>query len=309
MKYKDYYAVLGVAPDATLEQIKKAYRLMAKAHHPDMSKASGAEDRFKDAAEAYACLKHPDKRAAYDALGKVPDGQGFSPTQDWEQHFSNGHADFEGMDLADLLASLNAQSQRQHHTNTPQIGKDQQDTVHISLADSLNGSSMSFSMRDADSEKHIEVKIPAGIRQGQKIRLRGMGGKGRNGGRNGDIYLHVELLPHPLFKPVADDLYFELAVTPWEAVLGAEIEIPTLQDSVMLTLAPGTRNGQKLRIKGKGLPAAHQQRGDLYAVVHLETPSVITAQDRIHYQALADSSTFNPRTTPTKEAPRAQPLH
>jgi curved DNA-binding protein len=213
------------------------------------------------------------------------------------------------MDLADLLASLNAQSHRSRDANTPHNGKDQQDAVHISLAESVTGCRMNFSMRDGDKEKHIEVNIPAGIRQGQKVRLKGMGGKGRNGGRDGDIYLHVELLPHPLFKPAADDLYFELAVTPWEAVLGAEIEIPTLQDSVMLTLAPGTRNGQKLRIKGKGLPAAHQQRGDLYAVVHLETPSVITAQDRIHYQALADSSIFNPRTTPTKEAPRAQPLH
>ena len=112
MKYKDYYAVLGVNTDATLDEIKKAYRLLAKAHHPDMSKASGAEERFKNAAEAYACLKNTEKRAAYDALGKVPEGQGFSPTQDWGQQFSNGQANFEGMDLADLLASLNAHSQR-----------------------------------------------------------------------------------------------------------------------------------------------------------------------------------------------------
>jgi curved DNA-binding protein len=305
MKYKDYYAVLGVQADATLEDIKKAYRLLAKAHHPDMSKASGAEDRFKEAAEAYACLKNPEKRAAYDALGKVPAGQGFSPTQDWEQQFSNGQGHFDGMDLADLLASLNAQSHRSRDANTPHNGKDQQDAVHISLADSVTGCRMNFSMRDGDKEKHIEVNIPAGIRQGQKVRLKGMGGQGRNGGRNGDIYLHVELLPHLLFKPVADDLYFELAVTPWEAVLGAEIEIPTLQDSVMLTLAPGTRHGQKLRIKGKGLPAAHQQRGDLFALVHLETPPVISAQDKLHYQALADASTFNPRSTLLKEAQRA----
>ena len=256
MKYKDYYAVLGVAQDATLEDIKKAYRLLAKAHHPDMSKASGAEDRFKEAAEAYACLKNADKRAAYDALGRVPEGQGFSPPPAWREHFGANPQHMADMDLADLLASLNARARAGPASNAPHTGKDQQDSVHISLSDTVTGSHMNFSLRDGDKEKHIEVNIPAGIRQGQKIRLRGMGGKGSNGGRNGDIYLHVELIPHPVFKPLADDLYFELAVTPWEAVLGAEIEIPTLQDSVMLSLPPGTRNGQKLRIKGKGLPAA-----------------------------------------------------
>ena len=305
MKYKDYYAVLCVKPDASLDDIKKAYRLLAKAHHPDMSKASGAEDRFKEAAEAYACLKHPDKRAAYDALGKVPEGQGFSPPPDWGENFGANPQHFADMDLADLLASLNAHARAGPASNAPHNGKDQQDSVHISLSDTVTGSHMNFSLRDGDAEKHIEVNIPAGIRQGQKIRLRGMGGKGRNGGRNGDMYLHVELLAHKVFKPVADDLYFELAITPWEAVLGAEIEIPTLQDSVMLNLPAGTRNGQKLRIKGKGLPAAHQKRGDLFAVVHLETPSQITDAERLHYQALADSSTFNPRTTIPKEAKRA----
>lgn len=309
MKYKDYYAVLGVPADASLEDIKKAYRLLAKTHHPDMSKAVGAEDRFKEAAEAYACLKNPEKRAAYDALGKVPEGHGFTPPPGWENHFANGQQDFDGMDLADLLASLNARSQGHHFSNAPRNGADHQNTVSVSLIDSLRGCTMAFTLQAGSEEKHIEVKIPAGMRRGQKIRLRGMGGQGHKGGKNGDLFLTVELAPHPLFKPVNHDLYVELGVSPWEAVLGAEIEIPTLEGSVMLTLPAGTRNGQQLRIKSKGLPAPEHQRGDLYAVVHLELPSQVSEADRLHYKALAASSTFDPRPNLTQEIHHAHPSH
>jgi curved DNA-binding protein len=291
MKYKDYYAVLGVARDATLEDIKKAYRLLAKAHHPDMSNAAGAEERFKEAAEAYGCLKNPEKRAAYDALGRVPEGQGFTPSSEWENHFASGQHDFNGLDLSDLLASLNARQQGHAFSNAPRNGQDHQDSVRVSLLNALKGCTMNFSLQGSGEGKHIEVKIPAGIRQGQKIRLRGMGGTGHNGGRNGDMFLNVELLPDPLFKSIGNDLYLELGLSPWEAVLGAEIEIPTLGGSVMLTLAPGTRSGQKLRIKGQGLPSALQQRGDQYAVVHLETPQSVSEEERLHYQALAASFT------------------
>ena len=305
MQYKDYYAILGVAPDASLEHIKKAYRLLAKTHHPDMSKEVGAEERFKEAAEAYACLKNPEKRAAYDALGKGVEGQGFTPPPEWENQFANGQHDFSGMDLSDLLASLNASSQGRHFSNAPRNGEDTQNSVRISMGDSLNGCSMALHLQSREADKHIEVKIPPGVRVGQKIRLKGMGGQGRHGGRNGDMFLNVELLPHPLFKPHDSDLYFELAVCPWEAVLGADIEIPTLEGNVVLTLPPGTKHGQKLRIKGKGLAAAQHQRGDLYAVVHLETPSSVTDDERGHYQALAATSTFDPRAHLLQETPHA----
>ena len=303
MKYKDYYAVLGIANDATLEQIKKAYRLLAKAHHPDMSKEPGAEERFKEAAEAYACLKNPEKRAAYDALGRMPQAQGFAPPQDWSNAYAHGQTSFSDMDFADLFASLRGKSHG-YSSNSPQsdyshtqplTGRDLKDTVQISLIDSLMGCKMAFALRGGEQEKHIEVTIPAGVRKGQSIRLRGMGGEGRRGGIPGDMYLHVELLPHPIFKPLGDDLYFDLAVAPWEAVLGAEIEVPTLQDPVILTLPCGTRNAQKLRIKGRGLPAGSGKRGDLFGVVHLENPPDVTDEERVLYQSLAKVSNFNPR--------------
>ena len=297
MKYKDYYAVLGVASDATLEQIKKAYRLLAKAHHPDMSKEVGAEERFKDAAEAYACLKNPEKRAAYDALGKVPEDEGFSPPAGWGSTYAHGQTSFEDMDLADLLASLSAHSKGTSAHSQPLPGRDLKDTVHISMLDSLLGCKMTFLIKGGHAEKHIEVSIPAGVRQGQSIRLRGMGGEGRRGGPPGDMYLNVDLLSHPMFKRIGEDLYFNLAVTPWEAVLGAEIEVPTLQSPVILSLPAGTQNAQKLRIKGRGLPGTNLQRGDLFAVIHLEIPSNVTDEERHLYQSLAKASSFNPRHT------------
>jgi len=163
------------------------------------------------------------------------------------------------------------------------------------MVDSLLGCKRLFNVKSAVGEKTIEVTIPPGVRSGQNIRLRAMGGLGQSGGDAGDMYLHIELLPHKTLKPVGDDLYFEMALTPWEAVLGAEIEVATLQEAVILSVPHGTLHSQKLRIKGRGLPAKDGKRGDLFAVVHIETPANVTDEEKLIYQSLAKLSNFNPR--------------
>ena len=297
MKFKDYYAILGISRDADLEQIKKAYRKLARTHHPDMSKAADAESKFKDAAEAYATLKNPEKRAAYDALGQSKVGSNFSPPPEWRDQYTGSETQFNEMDLADLLASLGRRSGNQNTRDHSIAGRDFQDVVQITLNDALQGTNLKLKLMDTGKERELEVRIPAVVNQGKKIRLRGMGGKGFNGGVDGDIYLHVELKPHPLFKPVGIDLYFELALAPWEAVLGSELEMPTLEGSVMLTVPIGTRHGQKLRIKGRGLSEGQGARGDLFAVVHIETPNEVSPEELKLFQELALVSKFNPRKT------------
>ena len=297
MKYKDYYAVLGISRDADLDQIKKAYRKLARAHHPDMSKAVDAESKFKEAAEAYATLKNPEKRAAYDSLCESKEGSNFSPPPQWRDQYTGSETQFDEMDLADLLASLGRRSGNASTRDQSIPGRDFKDVVQITLNDALQGTNLMLKLMDNGKERELEVRIPAGVNQGKKIRLRGMGGKGFNGGVDGDIYLHVELKPHALFKPVGIDLYVELALAPWEAVLGSEIEIPTLEGSVMLTIPVGTRHGQKLRIKGRGLSEGQVARGDLFAVVHIETPNEVSPEELKLFQELALASKFNPRKT------------
>ena len=296
MKYKDYYAVLGVAKDADLEQIKKAYRKLARTHHPDLSKKSDAEAQFKEVAEAYNTLKNPEKRQAYDALGQVGVGGNFTPPPTWQDRYQDGPTSFDQMDLADLLDSLSKRSSHPYRSTQAMSGQDLENTVEISLKDALLGTMVRFKVFEQGHEKELEVRIPAGVNMGKKLRLKGLGTKGLNGGAQGDLYLHIQLQAHPLFKPLGQDLYFDLALTPWEAVLGAEIEIPTLEDPVILSVPAHTRNGQKLRIKSRGLGIPMGARGDLFAVVHIEPPLHPSEQEMDLYQQLAKLSNVNPRT-------------
>ena len=309
MKFKDYYAVLGVPRDASLEQIKKAYRRLAREHHPDMAKATGSESRFKDAAEAYATLKDTEKRAAYDALGSAPTGADFSPPPQWRQDFGGGGSPMDDMDLADLFASMGRGHPFGQGNTQPRKGQDHEDAVHISLQDALLGAQMRLQLHDGEGLRELDVRIPPGVRQGQKIRLRGMGGAGRNGGAAGDLYLHVELKPHAVFRPVGKDLYFDLAITPWEATLGADVEVPTLEGPVLLAVPAGTRTGQKLRLKSRGLADAKAERGDLYGLVHLETAPHPSAEVKKLYAQLAEISQFNPRSTAVSGAHHATADH
>ncbi|BCO25902.1 curved DNA-binding protein [Rhodoferax lithotrophicus] len=298
MKYKDYYATLGVPRDADIDQIKKAYRKLARTHHPDMSKAADAEAHFKDVAEAYATLKDTAKRAAYDELGHPKAGAEFAPPPNWRQDFSaNGDA-FQDLDLADLLASLGRGQRGAASATMPRKGRDYESAVTITLADARRGSIVNLNLADASGERTLEVTIPPGVRQDQKLRLRGKGGKGHNGASDGDIYLHISLAPHTVFRPDGLDLYFDLALAPWEAALGTEVEVPTLDGPVLLTVPAGTRSGRTLRLRGRGLADG---RSDIYAIVHIDVPTTLTDSERTLYQELARISHFNPRIVALKE--------
>lgn len=295
MKYKDYYATLGVPRDATLEQIKKAYRKLARQYHPDVSKDPEAESKFKELAEAYVTLKSPEKRSAYDDIGKQVPGEEFAPPPTWERNAGGSAQDFPDIDLADLLAAMGHGRAGRQADRAPMPGRDFDTTVHISLEQAHLGTRLTLELDDGGTGRALEVTIPAGVRDGQKLRLRGQGGKAHRGGPNGDIYLHIALAPHPLFQVQQHDLYFNLALSPWEAALGAQVEIPTLGNPMLLTVPAGTRHARKLRVRGQGLANGHGGRGDFYAVVHLEIPKTLSAREQELFRELASASDFNPR--------------
>ena len=300
MKYKDYYEALGVPRDADLGQIKKAYRKLAREHHPDMTKAKGSEARFKDVAEAYATLKDPEKRKAYDELGRRPAGQEFAPPPQWEQHFGKRDGGFGDIDLEELLASLGrgrGGAGGGQRAARPVDGRDYETSVSLSLEDAHRGTTVNLEVGEGEGARTLEIKIPAGVSDGQKLRLKGKGGKGRSGGADGDIYLHLALAAHPVFRADKHDLYFDLLLAPWEAALGAELEVPTLDGPVVLTVPAGTRSGRKLRLRARGMATgtATGGRGDLYAVAVIDVPATLGDQERELFSQLAKVSNFNPR--------------
>lgn len=306
MKYKDYYAALGVPVDADLLQIKKAYRKLARQHHPDVSKAPDAESRFKEAAEAYATLKDPEKRAAYDELGRRPTGEEFSAPPQWRHDHAAEAAGFENAELADLLAALG----RRHAGGfargpVPQHGQDYETAARISLDDAHHGTTINLDLNEREGVKTLQVTIPAGVTEGQKLRLRGKGGKGQQGGTDGDIYLHITLAPHAIFRPDGHDLHFDLVLAPWEAALGKDVEVPTLDGPVMLTIPAGTQSGRKLRLRERGLANSRGGRGHLYATVRIDVPATLTEKERDLFNQLAQVSGFNPRTVDNKERDHA----
>lgn len=299
MKYKDYYETLGVPRNADLDQIKKAYRKLARTYHPDVSKAPDAEARFKDAAEAYATLKDTGKRAAYDELGHPKAGAEFAPPPQWQEDFAADGQSFKDIDLADLLAAFGrGQHGRAGGAAMPVKGRDFDSAITITLNDARHGCTVNLGLSDAEGERSLEVTIPPGVRQDQKLRLRGKGGKGQHSAPDGDIYLHIALAPHPLFRPDGLDLYFDLTLAPWEAALGAELEVPTLDGNVLLTVPALTRAGRMLRLRGRGLANG---RSDLYALVRIDVPPNLSERERTLFQELALASTFNPRTVAPKE--------
>lgn len=306
MKYKDYYAILGVARDASADHIKKAYRKLARKYHPDVSKEKNAEEKFKEVAEAYETLKEADKRAAYDRLGSYQPGQDFRPPPDWQHDFSGGQFSFDDLDLADLFAGLRGGGFHRAggRPNAPLPGEDYEVNVRISLEQSYHGTTLDLDLQlpEYDGQgrlrrlpRSFKARIPKGATDGQRLRLAGKGGKGLNGGRDGDLYLNVSLEPHRLYRVSGHDLYLDLPLAPWEAVLGATVEIPTLGGPVRLKIKPGTHAGQQLRLSKRGLPKPREGEGDLYAIVQVAVPTVVHDRERALYEQLARESAYAPR--------------
>ena len=300
VKFRDYYEVLGVPRTATAEEIKRAYRQLARKHHPDLQVASErarASERFKEINEANEVLSDPDKRAKYDALGAnwkggmdftpPPDtGRGPSVTTDWEGFgdFSDFFGSIFGRPPGGRAGAGRAGADRAG-VRMPIPGNDVEGELPLTLDDVLHGGQRRITV----DGRSLDVTIPRGIRDGATLRLAGQGGPGINGGPAGDVYLRVRLLPHPRYRVVGDDLEMDLPLWPWQAVLGAEVRVDTPDGPVTLTVPPGTQSGQRLRLRGRGLPR-DGARGDLYAVVRVVVPTRPSAAEREVYEMLRRSA-------------------
>jgi len=307
MKYKDYYAVLGLERGATDEAIKKAYRRLARKYHPDVSKEAGAEEKFKEVAEAYQTLKDPEKRSAYDQLGAHQPGQEFQPPPDWQQHWQpSGDESFstEGLDLSELFERMRAGRGRGGGAHVSMPGQDYEIAVPITIAQAYHGTEidLDLNMPEYDAQGQLrrvphafKARVPKGASDGQRLRVPGKGGKGFNGGRNGDLYLNISLRPHALYRASGHDLYLDLPLAPWEAVLGTSVEVPTPGGLVRLTVPRNTQAARHLRLPRRGLPTPAGGQGDLYAVVLIVVPSVAGEPEVALYRQLEEVSAFDPR--------------
>jgi curved DNA-binding protein len=316
MQFKDYYAILGLASTASDEEIKRAYRKLARKYHPDVSKESGAEEKFKEVAEAYQTLKDPDRRAAYDQLGSHRAGEEIHPPPDWQQQWQGnvGGAPFsaEQMDLSDLFSHLGAGMRA--GGRMAMAGQDFEIAVPITIEAAYSGTEIDLDLNMPEYDQNgrlqrvphaFKARVPKGATDGQRLRIAGKGGRGVNGGRNGDLYLDISLRPHPLYRATGHDLYLDLPLAPWEAVLGTAVEVPTLGGRVRLKIPPGTQAGQHLRLPRRGLPKPKGGQGDLYAIVQIVVPSVAGEPERALYQQLAAASAFDPRVHLAQETGHA----
>lgn len=311
MEYKDYYKTLGVERSATADEIRAAYRKLARKYHPDVSKEKDAEERFKEVGEAYEVLKDPEKREAYDQLGSNwKQGQEFRPPPGWSP---SGGAGFEfrsgqggQADFSDFFSSIfgnmgggfggggfNQQGFGQNAgTRQNTRGQDQQTKIQIDLEDSLQGAKRSISLRSASGDRTLTVNIPKGIKSGQKIRLNGQGQTGLGGA--GDLLLEVEFNPHRLYKVEGSDLTMNLPVAPWEAALGATVKIPLPDGShADVKIPANSRSGRKMRLKERGLPS--KPAGDLYLILEIALPTADTPRAKELYEQMAKELAFNPR--------------
>jgi curved DNA-binding protein len=321
MEFKDYYAALGVDRTASADEIKRAYRQLARKYHPDVSQEKDAEARFKDVGEAYEVLKDPEKRAAYDEAGRrwQQGAAAGGPPPGWDTGFEFHNADFgeavagDEADYSDFFEALFGrhmrgarQQARRAHAGTRTTGlrgEDHHAKIEIDLADAYRGAQRTVTLRmpvtdDAGEvqlqQRQVQVTIPPGIRPGQHLRLAGQGGAGFNGGPAGDLYLEVEFRPHPHFHVDGRDVTLELPVAPWEAALGATVVAPTPDGSVELQVPRGSKGGRRLRLRGKGLPGSTP--GDLYVVLQIALPPPDSPDVEEAYRALQRSAAaFSPR--------------
>ncbi len=309
--YKDYYKLMGVERDASQDEIKRAYRKLARKYHPDVSKETDAELRFKELGEAYAVLKDPEKRAAYDELGADwKAGQEFRPPPDWGAGFEFSGSGFDGAGAgahSDFFEQLFGRSTGFQHgaSDTHRFrarGEDHHAKVLIDLEDAYSGATRAISLRtpELDATSHVitkdrtlNVKIPKGVIQGQKIRLSGQGSPGHGGGKSGDLYLEIAFRSHRFYRPDGKDIHLGLPVTPWEAALGATVKVPTPIGPVDLKIPAGTSNGNKLRLKGRGIPGSPP--GDFYVTTEVTLPPAESDKEKEIYKKMQQEMPYNPR--------------
>ena len=323
MQFKDYYKILGIDRDAGQDEIKKAYRKLAHRYHPDISKDPEGEEKFKEVNEAYKTLKDPELRKAYDELGTHRAGEQFKPPPDWASHFSQpggggfstgdyaSAGGFEGIDLSELFEELarsrsgarGGQGSRAGH-GFAMPGQDFEVAAKISLEQAFTGTllDLHLDMPEYDPEGRLrrvpvefKARIPKGVVNGQRLRLAGKGGKGMHGGPSGDLYLQIEFNEHPIFKPQDHDLYLDLPISPWEAALGLQVQVPTLDGAVSLKIPAGVQAGRKLRLQGKGLPKPKSGEGDLLVIIGIAVPTHLSDEEKRLLEALREKGSFNPR--------------
>lgn len=308
MEYKDYYKIMGVDSKATPEEIKRCYRKLARKYHPDVSKEPGAEEKFKELGEAYDVLHDPEKRAKYDQYGQYwkEQGQGYQPgpsrSTNRQSRATSSPFDGEGgADFEEFINSIFRQRAEQEHASFYAQGRDIHAKLTISLEDSFHGAEkvLQLDVPVTDKQGHlryekksIKAKIPKGISDKQQIRLKGQGGKG-SGEQAGDLYLEINLSPHPLFHLQKKDIYLQLPITPWEAALGSTIQVPTLAGAVNLKIPKLSQSGKQMRLKGRGLPG--NPPGDQYLTLQIVIPQTENAEADKLYEQMAKTIHFNPR--------------
>jgi curved DNA-binding protein len=319
MEFKDYYKILGVAEDADTKTIKTAYRKLARKYHPDVSKEHTAEERFKEVTEAYDVLKSTEKRAEYDELRRYGQGGQFRPPPGWEGGRrgagAGGQETFYEGDFSEFFESIfggRGGGFQQGQSSMRQRGQDIETQLPVFLEDTLSEEqkSIDYELPQIDAQgrqrmvrKTLKVKIPPGVGDGERIRLKGQGAPGRGGGESGDLYLIIRLVPHPLFDVEGHNLIITVPIAPWEAALGSKINLPTLDGEIRLSIPAGSQAGQRLRIKGRGLPMKNG-RADLYAVLKVVMPDKTNDAIRHHWQELAQAASFDPRAE--WQSPRGQ---
>ncbi len=305
MDFKDYYQTLGVSKTAAADEIKKAYRKKARQYHPDVSKEKDTEARMKEINEANAVLSDPEKRAAYDRLGtQHKSGEDFQPPPDWDVGFEYSGQGANSSDFSEFFASLFKQSAGAG--SRQMAGQDHHAKIMVDLNDAYDGSTRSITLQASEldtqghwvvKERKLNVRIPKGVKENQMIRLSGQGTPGFSGGKPGDLYLQVYFKPHPNYRIDGSDVYETIPIAPWEAALGASIKVPTPDGVVEVKVPAGSKTGQKLRLKGRGIPGNQSLAiaGDLYIQLEIVLPPANSDHARKLYETMAQQLAFNPR--------------
>jgi len=298
VEYKDYYDVLGVPRDAGQDEIRRAYRKLAREYHPDLNAEPDAEDRFKELGEAYEALSDPDRRGRYDRLGaqwhakeQAPGGGDFEDFFAGQGFDRDVGAEFGDGAFSEFFERLFGDGAAARPSG-PLRGRDIEAVLELSLEDALTGVGRRLSLGDGHS---VSVNIPAGVREGQRVRVAGQGAPGRDGGPPGDLYLLVALKPHPTFRLQGDDLEVDVRVAPWEAALGAAVPVSTLTGTAQVRVPAGSSSGRRLRLRGRGMPRRDGERGDIYATVQIAVPKHMSDEERDLFEQLARVSNFDPR--------------